>query len=149
MARYSGAPDTVTALVGRIKDLEAAVTKLATKGPPVETIAGTVLGNLSVKIGATRLYNDSTMPWVIRSVRASVGTAPAGGPVTVDVNADGTSIFIADRQPVIPDGANSSPLVTELLTATIEPDSYLTIDVDTVGTSTPGADLVVQLAVNP
>ena len=91
-----------------------------------------------------RIYNDSGSSRTISSVRISVGTAPTGpgSAVTVDIKKDGTSIF--GTKPTI---TVASGLVTNKTTtfanATWADASYLTMNVDTVGTTIAGADLVV------
>lgn len=103
-------------------------------------------GTLAVATGTFKLYNDCGATLTIKSVRASVGTAPtgAGSSVTVDVNINGTTSIFSTR-PVIPAGSITSGKVTTLSTTTISDGSYFTVDIDTVGSTTPGSDLVVQI----
>lgn len=104
-----------------------------------------IAGEVAVQSGGGRWYNDTGQSLTIRSVRASVGTAPVGADLIVDVNIGGASIFSPANRPTIPAGSNTSGAVTALATTTIPTGGYLTVDVDQVGSSTPGADLVVQI----
>jgi hypothetical protein len=96
-----------------------------------------VSGELEVADGNLRWY--SRAKGSVASVHASVGTAPAGSGVTVQVNRNGTSIgtatiaaggHIASFTPGSPDFAAGD---------------WFTVDITAVGSSTPGSDLVVQL----
>jgi hypothetical protein len=88
------------------------------------------------------------MPYALTltAVRASVGTAPAGSSIVVDINEAGTTILStkitieagtktslsAGTQPVISDSA-------------LADDAEITIDIDAVGSTTAGAGLKVTL----
>lgn len=100
-----------------------------------------VTGNVSVASGAARLYPPTAL--TIDSVRASLGTAPTGSSVIVDVNKNGTTIFTTqgNRPEIAASGFVSSqetPDVTALTTS-----DYLTVDVDQIGSTTAGAHLTV------
>lgn len=109
-------------------------------------LIGFVSGDLSIGIGTTRLYNDSGMTWTVLSVRASVGEAPTGGSVVVDVNKNGTSLFGTATKPTIAAGTVTDKRVPDV-GSTLADGEYFTIDVDDVGDTTPGADLTVQIEV--
>lgn len=100
-------------------------------------------GTLAVSTGTFRIYNDSGATLTIKAVRASVGTAPTGAAITVDVNVNGTSIFTT--RPTIAAGTNTSGKVTAFTTSTISDGSYFTVDIDTVGSTVAGSDLTVQI----
>jgi len=105
-------------------------------------------GALAVVGGTFRLYNDSGAAWTITSVRASVGTAPTGASVIVDVNVDGTTIFSTQaNRPTIAAAANTSSTVTNMNTTSVANGSYLTVDIDQVGSTVAGSDLSVQVGV--
>ena len=106
------------------------------------------LGNVVVNIGTFRLYNDTGTTWTITGVRASVGTAPAGAAIIIDVNKNGTTIFTTQaNRPTIAAAANTSGNVTNADVTTIAAGEYLTIDIDQIGSTTAGADLTVQIEV--
>ena len=102
-----------------------------------------VFGNVIVSTYSFRWYAPATM--TISSVRASVGTAPTGAALIVDVNKNGTTIFTTqgNRPSIAASGftATGTPDVTSLTAG-----DYLTVDVDQVGSTIPGANLSVQVA---
>lgn len=107
------------------------------------------LGPLATGPGTFRLYNDSGAAWTIVGVRASLGTAPTGSSVIVDVNKNGTSIFTTQaNRPMIAVGANTSGKVTNMDVTTVATNEYLTVDIDQVGSTVPGTDLIIQVEVS-
>lgn len=102
-----------------------------------------VTGNLAVTGGKSRIYLEGA--YVVETIRAAVNTPPGGAPVVVDVNRNGVSIYTTQpNRPSIAAGQNSAtgnnPDVT-----TFAAGDYLTVDVDAVGSATPGADLTVTV----
>ncbi len=102
-------------------------------------------GTLAVATGTHRLYAPGEHTWTIAGVRASVGTAPTGASLIVDVNKNGTTIFTtqSNRPEIAISGFTD-------LSGTIEVNSlasgeYLTVDVDQVGSTVAGSDLTVQI----
>lgn len=105
-------------------------------------------GTVAVTTGTFRLYNDMGASWTISGVRASVGTAPAGASIVIDVNKNGTTIFTTQaNRPTIAAAANTSGNVTNMDVTTVAAGEYLTIDIDQIGSTTAGADLTVQIEV--
>lgn len=105
-------------------------------------------GPLMTEVGGHRLYNDTSVAWTILSVRASVGTAPTGSSLIVDVNVDGTTIFTTQaNRPTITAAGSTSGKVTNMNITTVAAGSYVTVDIDQVGSTTPGYNLSVQLEV--
>ncbi len=103
-------------------------------------------GDVSVQAGTARLYNDTGRTLTIQAVRASVGTAPTGQDLIVDVDVDGTTIFTTQaNRPTIADGTNTSGKVTDADVVALPDGHYLTVDVDQVGSGTAGADLTVTI----
>lgn len=101
-----------------------------------------------VKTGGIRLYNDSGSTWTILGVRASVGTAPTGSSIIIDIKINGTTIFTtAANRPTIPASGNTSGNVTSMDVAAIASGSYFTVDIVQVGSTTAGGDLCVQIQV--
>lgn len=102
-------------------------------------------GSLATGVGTHRLYNDTGSTLTIKAVRASVGTAPTGAAIRVDVNINGSTIFSTQaNRPNIAASTNTSK-VTNMNTTTIADGSYFTVDVDAVGSTVAGADLTVQV----
>jgi hypothetical protein len=107
----------------------------------------TVPGTLSVGTGRAKFYIPG--PITLGNVRASVGTAPTGADITIDVNKNGTTVFTTQvNRPKIFAGqtlvSTSTPNITEFTTG-----DYITVDVDTVGSLNPGSDLTVQIEFTP
>lgn len=105
-------------------------------------------GVLTTGAGTFRLYNDSGNSWTIHNVRASVGTAPTGASVIIDINVDGTTIFSTQaNRPTIAVSTNTSGLVSNMNTTTVANGSYMTVDIDQIGSTVAGSDLTVQIGV--
>lgn len=102
-------------------------------------------GTLAVTTGKFRWYNDIGRTLTITAVRASVGTAPAGLTVIVDVNKNGTTIYTSQgNRPTIAIAANTATANSPNVTSVAAGD-YLTVDIDQIGSTTPGADLAVTV----
>jgi hypothetical protein len=100
---------------------------------------------VAVATGALRWYNDTGRTLAFVATRATVGTQPTGASLIVDVNVDGTTIFTTQAsRPTIAASTNTDQGETSDVT-TIANGSYLTVDVDQVGSNTPGSDLTVQI----
>lgn len=81
----------------------------------------------------------------IDSVLATVGTAPVGSSVIIDVKKNGVSIFTTpSHRPIILAGTNEDQSPTPDITALV-PGDFLTVDIVQVGSTIPGADLTVQI----
>lgn len=104
-----------------------------------------VNGNLVLRTGTNRYYNDTGKTLTISSVRASVGTSPSGSSVIVDVHKDGTTIFTTQsNRPTITPGGTTS-LVTTIESASFPAGSFITVDIDQIGSTVAGADLTVSV----
>lgn len=98
-------------------------------------------GVLSVVTGTSRFVFP--FPVTVLGATLVVSSAPVGAAIKVDVNLNGTTIFTTQaNRPTIADGATvgseAAPDVTAVLAG-----QYLTVDVDQVGSSTPGSNLTV------
>lgn len=102
-------------------------------------------GVLTVGAGTSRVYNDRGRTLTFLGFRASVGTAPTGSAVIVDINKGGTTIFGTQ--------ANRPTIAATTFTATGGAASvttwaageYLTVDIDQIGSTVAGSNLVVQI----
>lgn len=111
-----------------------------------ETFTFTLAGAASVQTGLLRFYIDDACE-VLR-VRVACGTAPSGADLIVDVNKNASgSIFPTqgDRARVA-DGANTGIYDFPSAYALAEGD-YLSLDLDQVGSTSPGAQVVVQVRI--
>lgn len=104
-----------------------------------------VSGTLAVGARPARL----PMPFAARivDVRTMVGTAPTGAALLVDVNKNGTTIFTTqgNRPSIAASGNASSAAVPDV--TTLAAGDYLTVDIDQVGSTVAGSDLVVAVRV--
>ena len=91
-----------------------------------------------------RLYNKSGLTLTISGIYIYAHTAPTGDDIIVDVNKDGTTIFgtTPANRPTIAAGDNDNTPATPDTTSWAD-DSYLTFDIDQVGSTIPGADLLI------
>lgn len=109
----------------------------------VTVLPFSITGDVEAGTGTFMIYNDSGRTWEIVAVRASVGTAPTGTALTVDVRKNGTTIFgTPANRPTIAVGQNTAKS-TGMSVTTVADGEYLTVDVVTAS----GADLVVQITV--
>jgi hypothetical protein len=103
----------------------------------------TVPGVLTVGTGKARFYFNRAV--TVSNVAVSVSTAPTGASVIVDVNKNGTTIFTTQaNRPTITASTftdlSSPPNVTSFAA-----NDYLTVDIDQIGSTVAGSDLVVQI----
>jgi hypothetical protein len=98
-------------------------------------------GALTVGTGSLRLRFPHAATLI--SVTATVGVAPTGSPIIVDVNLNGITIFSTQaNRPTIPATTNVSNTATPNSTAVALGD-YLTVDIDQVGSTIAGSNLTV------
>lgn len=101
--------------------------------------------SISAEPGTTRWYNDSGGTLTISNIRASVGTAPTGSSILIDVNVDGTTIWSTQANRLAIAASGTTATTTTFNTTSVANGSYLTVDVDQSGATTRGADLVVTI----
>ncbi len=99
-------------------------------------------GSLVTGAGTFRLPFDYGAR--IISIRATVGTAPTGADLIIDVNKNGTTVFTTATRPTIPASSNISQIAIPDV-VDLNGGDYLTIDVDQVGSTVAGEDLVVAV----
>ena len=114
-------------------------------------------GNLSPEIMDLRMYNDSGKNRKINYVRASVGSAPTGKAVIIDILKNGKSIFVRStstvkdsndvpRPTILPDESTDKVVPRkDVIWAT---DEYLTVSIRQIGSSFAGADLTINVVVS-
>lgn len=145
-SRLDGHDTALTDLDGRVDVVENRLNNLNVAIP--QSYFYSMAGPLALGVGTFRIYNDTDKTWRITSVRATVGTAPGGASVIIDVNKNGTSIFAgSSEQPTLVPGMTTIRRLS-FATSTVAPNEYLTIDIDNVGSAgTTGSDLTVQIVV--
>ena len=94
-------------------------------------------------VGVMRWYPGRAI--TIIGVRATMGSPSSGASVIVDVNKNGVSIFSTQsNRPTIPAGSNTD-LADAINLPSVGASDYVTVDIDTAGTTTPGSDLTVDI----
>ena len=100
---------------------------------------------LAVTAGTHRLYMEYAC--TVKVVRASVGTAPTGATLIVDVNKNGTTIYgTQGNRPTIAISGNTAT-GGAASGASLAAGDYLTVDIDQIGSTVAGADLTVAVQV--
>lgn len=102
-------------------------------------------GVVAVGVGQGRVYNDTGKTIILKNVRASIGSAPTGASLIVDVNKNGTTVFTTQaNRPTLTDGtATAAPSVPNI--TAWAPGEYLSVDIDQVGSGNPGTLLTVTI----
>lgn len=98
---------------------------------------------LSVVVGQTKFVFPVNA--AILGVTASVATAPEGSDIIIDVNVDDISIFAPVNRPTIPEGQEVGSEATIFQDGVVNAGSYMTVDIDQVGSTTPGDYLGVTV----
>src|SRR5690606_29675306 len=113
------------------------------------TIVHTIEDALAAPLpGVLRYYNQFGFTRTIRKVFLSVSGAPAGAAIIVDVNKNGTTIFTNQaNRPQIAAGQLTGQTTT-IDAPTWADGEYFTVDVDQVGSTTPGQNLSVHIVVD-
>lgn len=102
-------------------------------------------GALTTATGKHRLYAPGGVTWTIAEVRASVGTAPTGASLIVDVHKSGTTIFTTQSNRPTVAASGFTDLADAVEVPSLASGEYLTVDVDQIGSSVAGEDLTVQV----
>lgn len=108
-----------------------------------ETLSFSIPGDLTVTSYGARWYPAYNI--TISDMVLSVGTAPTGAAILVDVNRSGTTIFTTqgNRPTVAISGFVDTAATPDVTTVTTS--QYLTIDVDQVGSTIAGADAILTI----
>jgi hypothetical protein len=102
-------------------------------------------GELATGAGTYTYYNDTGRTLTITNVRASVGVAPTGAAVILDVLLNDTTIYTTQvNRPTI--AASTTTVKSTNPDVTAWPDgSYVTVDIAQIGSTIKGSGLVVQV----
>lgn len=102
-----------------------------------------VAGTLTTQTGVAQIPIPASA--TIGDVTIRAATAPTGASIKVDVNKNGTTVFTTQaNRPTIAVSTNASSAAVPDVAALAAGD-YLTVDIDQVGSTIAGADLVVVL----
>lgn len=102
-----------------------------------------VLGDLST--GTNKMIYMIPFDMTIIGVQAKVLTAPTGADLIIDINKNGTSLYTTQaNRPII--AAGETEVVADLPDiVSLSQDDIISIDIDQVGSTIAGANLVVDL----
>ena len=106
--------------------------------------------SLAIAAGTHRFYIHGPVgiSWVITGGWASVGVAPTGADLIVDINKNGTTIFTTQaNRPTIAIGGFDSGRVENMDVTSLADGDYLTADIDQVGSTVAGQDLQVFIEI--
>lgn len=116
--------------------------------PPKKVVTFEIPGTQALVAKPTRIYNVWSQDYTIEKVHIAVDTAPTGSSFIVDVNKNGSTIFTTQaNRPTIADGAYTGQTTT-INVAGFNQGDYLQIDVDQIGSTIAGANLVVQIVMS-
>lgn len=105
----------------------------------------TKVGELEVGVNAT-LAIVAPRAFEVEHVRCYAKTAPAGADIIVDINKNGTTIFTTQgNRPTIGDGLNKGGKSATPDVVSIADGDVMTLDIDQIGSGTPGSDLTVYV----
>jgi hypothetical protein len=100
-------------------------------------------GTAVVQAGTMRWYNRTGRTLNVVGCWVSANTAPTGAAILVDVNKNGTTIYTTQgNRPTVAISGNGGVLTTPDIT-TIADGDYITADIDQIGSTVAGANLVV------
>jgi len=94
--------------------------------------------------------NSVPYQWIgngeIVDVIVAIDTAPTGADLIVDVNVEGTSVWATQgAQPTIAAGSTKSVVTFPDASAVLVDGDIITVDIDQVGSATPGSNLTVLI----
>jgi hypothetical protein len=123
-------------------DLDSAgVERLVTYASIV--IPFSITGALTTRTGPHRIYVEGSFKF--EACRASVGTAPTGASLIMDVNKNGTTIYTTQSaRPTVTAGTNTATANSPDVT-TFSSGDYLSVDIDQIGSTVAGSDLTVAV----
>lgn len=100
-------------------------------------------GTAAITTGKARWYNRTGRTLTVVGVWAAANTAPTGAAIVVDVNKNGTSFYGTATKPQVAVSTNGGALAAPDTGTTIADGDYVTVDVDSVGSTVAGADVTV------
>jgi hypothetical protein len=132
----------MASLATRISDLITAI-GADMKIAQVETIVLSRPGALVVAAGTLQLPLSGS--YTLIDYRVRVGTAPTGASLIVDINKNGTTLFTTQgNRPTIAAAGQLATTTAPNVTTFVNGD-YISVDVDQIGSTVAGSDLVVVL----
>lgn len=126
-----------------------ATRKLYVDGKAIKTLTFFLSGAVSVGTNLSARIKLNFAGTITKAIAFSK-TAPVGSSMILDVNKNGTSIWNTNQanRLTIVSGANDATDRTTFDTSSFVAGDYFTVDVDAVGSTTPGSDITVQVEVS-
>lgn len=132
----------MASLASRIADLITAI-GADIKIAQVETFVLSRPGALVVAAGTLQLPLSGS--YTLIDYRVRWGTAPTGASGIVDINKNGTTLFTTQgNRPTATTGTQLATTTAPAVTTFVTGD-YISVDVDQIGSTVAGSDLVVVL----
>lgn len=146
MSGTDGIHPSFDEMAGVARHIALVLTQADYQGPADPVVATfSKSGALTVTTGTQRWYNDSGRTLKITAIRASVGTAPTGAALIVDVKIAGTTIYTTSgNRPTIAVSTNTIKSTNPDI-AVIPDGTYFTVDVAQIGSTVAGSDLTVAI----
>ncbi|MCE2693984.1 MAG: hypothetical protein LW645_06915, partial [Verrucomicrobiaceae bacterium] len=108
-------------------------------GMPFEYSAAVSDETTALTAGTTKLTFRMPCAMTVTSVRASVGTAPTGSTLIVDINENGTSILSTKLSIDVTEKTSTTAAVPAVISdSALADDSEITIDIDQIGSTIAG-----------
>ncbi len=155
IAVYSGSSSwgtSLTAPSGTIvgtSDTQTLTNKTLSTGTVIPVTIGIACSDESTALTTGTAKATFRMPhaMTLTAVRASVGTAPTGSTIIVDINEGGSTIMTTNKLSIDASEKTSTTAATaaSLTDTSLADDAEITIDIDQIGSSTAGAGLKVWL----
>lgn len=102
-------------------------------------------GTAAITTGKARWYNRTGRTLTVVGCWAAANTVPTGAAIVVDVNKNGTSFYGTATKPQVAISSNGGGLAAPDTGTTVADGDYITVDVDSVGSTIAGADVTVGL----
>lgn len=127
----------------------AGLTAIVSPGPAGPAFPGAIsfshTGDATTGPGSFRFPMPTSA--TISGVAATADTAPTGAALIFDVNKNGTTIFTTQaNRPTILAGANQSTEFAVPDVTSVATNDLITVDIDQIGSTEPGANVVVVIA---
>ncbi len=130
-------------------DTQTLTNKTLSTGTVIPVTIGIACSDESTALTTGTAKATFRMPhaMTLTAVRASVGTAPVGSTIIVDINEGGSTIMTTNKLSIDASEKTSTTAATAagITDSALADDAEITIDIDQIGSSTAGAGLKVWL----
>ena len=135
-----------TSAVALTINAKGLITAASASAMPFEYPAAVSDETTALTAGVSKLTFRMPCAMTLTSVRASVGTAPTGSTLIVDINENGTSILSTKLSIDAAEKTSTTAAVPAVISdSALADDSEITIDIDQVGSTVAGAGLKIVL----